>query len=204
MRNDDRKAVTSVPVHDFIASRWSPCAFDDREVEPTDLIALFEAARWAPSCFNEQPWRFLVGRKGHGATWERVLTCLVEPNQVWAKYAPVLMLTLAATKFDRNGEPNRHAGHDVGLAMGNLALEATSRGLFVHQMAGIRPDHARVEFGLPEDVDVVAGVAIGYLGDPNRLPERVRDRDSAPRSRRALDTLVLGDWDETADFLSPG
>lgn len=203
MKND-KMPDTRVPLHDLVASRWSPCAFDDREVPVADLIALFEAARWAPSCFNEQPWRFLVGRKGHGPTWERVLSCLVEPNQVWAKFAPVLMLTLASTRFDRNGEPNRHALHDVGLAMGNLAIEAAARRLFVHQMGGILPDRARAEFVLPEDVDVVAGVAIGYLGDPSRLPERVRDRDSAPRSRRALDTLVLGGWSEAAEFLATG
>ena len=32
----------------------------------------------------------------------------------------LLMLTVAKMTFSRNDRPNRHAWHDVGLAMGNL------------------------------------------------------------------------------------
>ena len=58
----------------------------------------------------------------------RVLGCLIEFNQGWAKAAPVLMLSFAHLAFDRNGQPNRHAFHDVGLAMANLTVQATDRG----------------------------------------------------------------------------
>ena len=44
-------------------TRWSPRSFSDREVSSADLRKVFEAARWAPSSNNEQPWRFIVGRR---------------------------------------------------------------------------------------------------------------------------------------------
>src|SRR6476646_4321273 len=50
------KAVTDYPVHDLIASRWSPYSFANQSVSDQDLRSLFEAARWAASSFNEQPW----------------------------------------------------------------------------------------------------------------------------------------------------
>jgi len=46
-----------------ILNRWSPRSFSDRDVAPADLAKVFEAARWAASSYNEQPWRFLVGKR---------------------------------------------------------------------------------------------------------------------------------------------
>ena len=47
---DAKRATTAVPIHDLIASRWSPRAIDqDRPVGRAQVTALLEAARWAPS-----------------------------------------------------------------------------------------------------------------------------------------------------------
>ena len=54
------------------------------------------------------------------------------------------------TNFAHNGQPNRHAFHDVGLANENLVLQATAMGLVVHQMAGFVADRARELFEIPE------------------------------------------------------
>src|SRR5262245_42331601 len=129
-------AATDYPVHELIARRWSPYAFADRPVSQDDLRALFEAARWAPSSYNEQPWSYLVATRDQPAELERLLSCLVEPNQVWARLAPVLALGCTSLSFTRNGQPNAAAVHDLGLASANLVLEATARGLSVHQMIG--------------------------------------------------------------------
>lgn len=80
-------------VHETILRRWSPRAFTDRPVNAADMKKLFEAARWAASSFNEQPWRFIVGRKGD-ATYEKIFESLVPLNQAWANTAPVLMLSV--------------------------------------------------------------------------------------------------------------
>ena len=135
-------ASTDHPVHEFISKRWSPYSFVDRPVETDDLLSLFEAARWAPSSYNEQPWHYIVATKDSPKAFERLLSCLVEGNQIWAKSAPVLALGIAKLNFDYNNKPNRAAIHDLGLAAGNLLFEATARGLYVHQMIGILPERA--------------------------------------------------------------
>lgn len=123
----------------------------------------------------------------------------MESNQTWACHAPVLMLSVARLDFEKNGRLSRHAFHDVGQATAHLALEATARGLAVHQMAGILPEKARELFSIPEGFEVVAGMAIGYPGDPEALPEMLKERELAPRSRKPLESFVFADkWDHSA------
>jgi nitroreductase len=192
----EKPAKTEFPIHDLLARRWSPRAFDQRPVRADTLRTLFEAARWAPSSNNEQPWRFLVASKpDHGAEWNRLFNCLVEGNQRWAVHAPVLILSVARMQFEDDGKPNRHAFHDIGSATENLVLQATASGLVAHQMAGFDIEKARVDLHIPSDCEPVAMIAIGYPGDPAVLPDRLRDREQLPRSRRPIhDWVFLGQW----------
>jgi len=198
-----KPAETSSPIHDLIRHRWSPRAFDSRAVEPEKLRSLFEAARWAASSFNAQPWFFIVGAKADAENYQKILDCFVEFNQSWAVSAPVLALSVARTKFEHNGAPNNHAFHDVGQAAANLALEAANLGLQIHQMAGILPDKARQIFSIPEGYEAVAGIAIGYPGDPGTLPDKLREQEHAPRSRKPLDSFVFtGSWGKVSPIVS--
>ncbi len=199
----EKPAETKYPVHELLRRRWSPVAFSDRRVDPETIGSLLEAARWAPSSFNEQPWSFIVATKDEPAEFERLLGCLVEGNITWAKQAPVLMLSVAKLNFARNQKPNRHAFHDVGLAAANLVVQATSLGLAVHQMAGILPDKAREVYGIPEDYEVVAGIALGYPGDAAKLDEKLRRREQAPRSRKPLEEFVFTDrWGKKSPLVT--
>jgi len=190
-----KPAETSAPVHHLIRYRWSPRAFDSQPVEPEKLRSLFEAARWAASSYNAQPWYFIVATKDDPENYKKILDCFVEFNQGWAKSAPVVALSVARMKFEHNGTPNNHAFHDVGQAAANLALQATALGLQAHQMAGILPDKAREIFGIPDGYEAVAGLAIGYPGDPAALPDKLREQEHAPRSRKPLDSFVFaGKW----------
>src|SRR5213078_4673493 len=139
-RTMEKPAPTDYPIEEILQRRWSPRAFSDRMVESEKLQSLFEAARWAPSTFNEQPWAFIVATKQNLEEHARLLSCLAEKNQQWARLAPVLMVSVAKLNFDKNGKPNRHAFHDVGLAVGTMIVQATSLDLFVHQMAGFAPE----------------------------------------------------------------
>ena len=189
--NDHKRAKPDHPIHELLASRWSPYGFSDRPVSNDDLRSLFEAARWAPSSYNKQPWRYIVATKANPEEFGRLLSCLVDGNQAWAKAAPVLALGCTSLNFVRNGKPNAAAVHDLGLASANLVLEATSRGLFVHQMIGILPDKARELYRIPEGVQPLTGVAIGYVATPNSLPDAYKQRDLAPRSRRRSGRVCL-------------
>jgi nitroreductase len=198
-----KRAPNDHPIQDCVADRWSPYGYSDEPVSDQDLRSIFEAARWAASAYNEQPWRYIVATKEDAHGFERLLSCLVEGNQRWAKRAPVLALAVISTKFAHNDKPNRTALHDLGLASGNLCAEATARGLHVHQMAGILPDKARDTYGIPADFQAVTGIAIGYAADPETLPEPFKKRDLTPRTRKPLRELVFGGkWGEGSGILS--
>ena len=200
--NSHKQAATDHPINDLISKRWSPYAFADRAVSPNDLRSLFEAARWSASSYNEQPWRYIVAAKSDAAAFDKLLSCLVEPNQAWAKAAPVLALGCTSLNFVLNRKPNPAAVHDLGLASATLTLEATARGLFVHQMIGILPDKARELYRIPESMQPVTSLAIGYAADPDSGPEKLRERDVAPRTRRPLAEFVFGtEWGAASDLV---
>ena len=198
-----RPAPTDVPLNELVRDRWSPRAYSDKPVPPAVLRSLFEAARWAPSSSNLQPWTYVVATKDDPENFAKMLSTLVEFNTGWAKHAPVLALSVAQVKMPKDGSPNRWAMHDVGSASAQLTFEANSRGLLVHQMAGFDPEKARQVFNIPQDWDPVAAMTIGYPGDPQSLPERLRERELAPRTRKPLSEFVItGGWGHTAPFVA--
>jgi nitroreductase len=198
----EKPADSLYPIEALLKRRWSPRAFADRAVEPEKLLSLWEAARWAASTANQQPWYFIVATKQDAAEYARLLSCLRENNQQWASQAPVLMVSVAKLAFDANGQPNRHAFHDVGLAVANLIVQATAFGLGVHQMAGFSPERVRELYGVPDDFEPVAGIVLGYPGDPTILPDELRQRELAPRVRRPLESFVFERaWGQTASLV---
>ena len=194
-----KRAAHDHPIHEHIAERWSPYGFSDQPVPSDVLRSLFEAARWSPSSYNEQPWSFIVATKDSPEQYQQVLNCLLEGNQGWAQNAPVLALGCTSTRFSRNDKPNAAATHDLGLAAAHLTFEATARGLAVHQMIGIVPSKARAEFEIPEGVDPLTALAIGYAAPADTLADALKDRDTSPRQRKPLAEFVFsGKWAATS------
>jgi nitroreductase len=192
------KHAEPVPgVHEPILRRWSPRAFSDRPISDSDMRKLFEAARWAASSFNEQPWRFIVGRKGD-PTYDKIFDSLVPLNQAWANNAPVLMLSVGKKTFTQNGNPNHYALHDTGAATANLALQATALGFHTHSMGGFDREKIRAAFEIPEDFEIGAVTAIGYLGNIDVLPDSLKTAETSARNRKPLSEFVLSEWNKAA------
>lgn len=196
-----KPAETSVPVHDHIRDRWSPRSFLDRPV-PTDLlVSLFEAARWAPSCNNSQPWRYIVATSENQQEYEAAQTCVNERNQRWSRLAPVLCF-VCAYKNLADGRPSPSHMYDTGMASAQLIIQATAHGLVVHQMAGILRDKIRETYGVPEDTDIICGLALGYQGDASLLVEELAEREVQPRQRHPLtDFVFAGKFGEAAPII---
>ncbi len=195
----EKQAETKAPIHDLIGKRWSPRAFSEKPVDPDKLLSLFEAARWSASASNEQPWAFLIATHADRKKYEDLLGVLVDSNRAWADKAPVLILALAHTQFEKDGRPNRHAFYDLGQAVANLSLQATDLGLMTHQMAGFNVALARERFAGPEGWEPVSVIALGYPGKVETLPEKLQEREIAQRKRKPLDSFVFsGAWGNPA------
>ena len=186
--------VPSGDLHELVRVRWSPRQFLDRPIAPDDLRTLFEAARWAPSCFNEQPWRFVIATKDQPEHFAKILGLLMEMNQKWAQTAWLLGFSAGKKTFTHNSAPNRFGLYDTGAAADNLATQATSMGLHVHFMGGFDANRVRTEFSVPEDFEIGAAFAAGYIDESSTRP--------GARIRKPLPELVFGEtWGETASFI---
>jgi nitroreductase len=192
----DKCADTTFPIHDLLAGRWSPRAFADRAIPPDVLGSLLEAARWAPSSRNLQPWRFVIAERHRDAEgFARILSTLMEGNQIWAQHASVLLIAVTQPKPDDAQRANAYARYDVGQAMAYLTIQAMACDLYLHQMGGFRRDKAREALAIPDGYEPVVSAAIGYLADPSVLPEEIRARELAPRTRHPLSEQVFsGMW----------
>jgi nitroreductase len=198
----DKLAETQIPIHDLIRRRWSPRAFSERPIEPEKLRSVLEAARWAPSSRNEQPWAYLVATRDNPEDYEALAGVLMDSNRAWAGNAPVLILTIAHTRLEKDGQPNRHSFHDLGQATANLIFQATALGLAAHQMGGFRADAAKERFRIPDGWEPVSVIALGYPGDAESLPDSLREREKARRRRKPLEEFVFsGTWGRPSSIL---
>ena len=197
----EKPAAADHPIHDMMVRRWSPRAFAPRPLPREQVLTLLEAARWAASSFNQQPWHFLVATREDEERFAALLDCLVPGNRVWACNASLLIVTVTKQTFDHNDKPNSCCVHDIGLAACQLVLQATEMGLATHQMAGIEPDKIRARYGVPEGYDPVTAIAVGYSGDPDSLPDDLREMELEARARRPFAEWVFADgWGNPAGY----
>ncbi|RED97056.1 nitroreductase family protein [Marinoscillum furvescens] len=184
-----KEAKTEATLIHAIKDRWSPRAFAAKPIGDEELQNMLEAARWAPSSMNEQPWRFIYAHKGEPAH-QQIVDTLMSGNQTWAQHAPLLIVTIIKTTFDRNGAPNRSAQHDLGLAIGNLTIQGTADGLSFHHMGGVHFDQLAEAFAITDGYEPVTVIAAGYQGDPDTLTDELKSRELAPRKRLTVDEFA--------------
>lgn len=185
-------ATAEIPrarLRDVVDARWSPRAFGPEPVSAVLLAELFYAVQWAPSCYNDQPWAFVVTQRG-SAAHAALLATLAASNQAWAATSPLLILVLARKQFRHNQAAHRHAWYDVGQAIGGLLLTATELGLVAHQMAGFDAPAAARCLNVPDTCDAICVMALGYLGEPSRLPPGTAEKNPAERTRLPASEFV--------------
>jgi len=194
-----KPAASQHEIHHLLRNRWSPRAFAATPVSEQDLKRLFEAARWSPSANNQQPWAFVVAQKDDPERFAKVAGLLNDRNSRWATRAPVLAIA-ALNKNNASGAPNAWAAYDLGQAVAHLSIQAQALGLAVHQMAGFDRVGAHEALGIPEDYEAMTAIAIGYQGEIDALPEDLRERETAPRTRKPLEAFVFkGEWNNPLD-----
>lgn len=178
-------------VMDVLEQRWSPRAFDRDEVLDENLLGpAFEAARWSPSSGNSQPWTFMVGFRGDDV-FQTIVGTMASGNQVWAEHAGAVVANIASV-VDAEGNPQSHAVYDLGQAVAHFSVQATAEGLMVHQMGGFDAQTLGRELGLDSSQRVVTLMAVGSMGDPADLPEKLQLREAQARSRKSLSEIVRG------------
>ena len=172
-------------VHPLIRKRWSPVVFSGRSIADEQMQELFEAASWAASAYNDQPWEYVYAHRGTDG-FDQIWSCLNPGNQPWTQFAGVLFVSIQRNTLSRNGKPNHWASHDVGMANAQLLLQAVSRDIYGHLMAGFDQSKIKLTLGLGEERTPVCVGALGYLGDTDLQEAVYRSRDLQARDRRPV------------------
>lgn len=180
---------TQTALEPMFLHRWSPRAFDGSDMPGEDLRTILDAGRWAPSSFNYQPWRFLYATRDDEGNWPRFLDLLLPFNALWAKEASVLLFILSETTMGAPDKPSHSHSFDAGAAWAAMALQSHLLGYHAHGMAGIDMEKTRTELNIPDGFRIEAAVAIGRLGDPSTLPEKLQVRE-VPSDRKPLDEIA--------------
>ena len=176
---------------EIIQERWSPYSFSSSPVEAFKLKAMFEAASLAPSCNNEQPWMFVYATQDEKDVFNDYVGFLAEGNKLWASNAYALLISLARSNFSFSGKHNRFALYDTGMAVTNLLLQGMALDVYVHQMGGYSVEKVKEYFKLDDDIEPVAMMAIGYLGDGSSLSPELLKRDENRRPRKSISEFVF-------------
>ena len=179
-----------------IRDRRASRAFRPEPVPAAARDLLWEAAARAPSHGNTQPTRILVAESED--VRERLIAALNEGNRHWARHAPLLFALAASPSHDiviegTDGSRRELYPLHVGIALGNLMVQATALGLVAHPMAAFDEAAVREVFGCPGQARILAVVACGYPGDPATLPADLAAKETAPQRRLPLQHRVAVD-----------
>ncbi len=163
---------------DVIVQRRSVRSYEDRAVEDDKLAQVLEAARLAPSAGNRQEWRFVVVRD---AELRRKLMEAARGQQ-FVGDAPVVIAACAP----EHGHV-MSCGHpsflvDVSIALEHIALAARALGLGTCWVGAFEQRLVRDALGIPDSVEVVQLMALGY---PTDWPD--------PKDRKDMDEIVCYD-----------
>lgn len=175
-----------------IKNRWSPRVFSDEPITDEMIDLLFEATRWAPSARNEQPWKYYYVRSENEKVFNDLIKILDGINPSWAKNAKILIVSVVKKNYDYKNRPNRNALHDIGAANISLAIQAAEMGFQVHQMAGFDKVKATEYLQLDTDnFEPITIFAVGFPGNPEKLPEDLKIRELTPRSRKKQSDFIF-------------
>jgi nitroreductase len=184
-----KEPITSAPLTDLLASRWSPRSYDEsHQISDQELLSILEAGRWAPSSSNGQPWRFSVAKRGT-ELHNKIVEGLTGFNQAWAPAASALIVV--SVKRAEDGTPHIGNHYDAGLAVSLMSVQAQALDLYTHQMGGILRDQLHEALELSADLEVVVVVSVGKKDKPEKFEGAALERELAPRTRLELAEIVL-------------
>lgn len=163
----------------IIKKRHSVRNYDPRPVPREIIDTMLDAARYAPSACNAQPWRFIV--VDNPTTREKLVEKglgIVVPNH-FAKSAPVIIVACADTSFMVHSVASaisRIDYHllDIGAAIENMLLTATSLGLGTCWMGWFREKNIKMLLKIPKRIQIVSLIAVGYAASDEKIPEKKR------------------------------
>lgn len=154
---------------DFIEiakKRYSVRSYQDKKVEEEKLHKILEAAHVAPTAANLQPARLIavqsregLGKIGKGANLYgaplAIIVC-ADHSKAWVR------------PFDKK----QTGDIDASILTDHMMLQATELGLGSVWICYFKPDVIQKEFELPDNLEPINILAVGYSDEEAADPER--------------------------------
>lgn len=156
---------------DFIElckTRYSVRSYTSRKVEDDKLNAILEAGKLAPTAANLQPQKIIAVRSEDG------LKKLGESANIYG--APLALIVCAdKTKaWKRPFDGKLTTDIDASIVTDHMMLEAADLGLGSVWICYFKPDILRKNFSIPDNIEPVNILAIGYADE--NPPVKAKDR----------------------------
>lgn len=151
---------------DLTRARYSCRSYERRPVEPEKLEAIIEAGRIAPSAHNNHPTRLIVCDTPEALERAaRAAYRFARDGSVFG--APVVLVVCAVTgdAWVRRPDGMSSVLIDTSIVCDQMMMQATDLGLGTCWVCMFDPEIARAEFGLPEGVEAVSMLTVGYAAD---------------------------------------
>lgn len=154
---------------DFITLAKKRCSvrgYTGQKVEPDKLARILEAAHVAPTAANRQPVRLIAVQSEEG------LARLGKAADLYGAPLAVIVCSDHGRAWVRPFDCKQTGDIDASILTDHMMLEATDLGLGTVWICYFKPDVVRQEFALPEVLEPVNILAVGYAAEPPASPER--------------------------------
>lgn len=164
---------------DLAKKRYSVRSFEAKKVEEDKLLKILEAGRVAPTGANFQPQRLIVIRENEG------FNKLKKAANVFD--APLVIIVCGDYNdvWKRPYDGKKILDIDTSIVTDHMMMEATDLGLGSVWVCYFKPDIIKKEFNLPENVEPISILCIGYAAGTAASPNR------HDKARKSLDNIVF-------------
>jgi nitroreductase len=156
--------------YDVSKKRFSVRRYSEKPVPSEMLDKILEIGREAASAANKQPWYFIVCINEDKLRLDKVF------YREGFRAAPVAIAAVADMKeaWIRKSDGKNFAYVDVSIAVTEMILAATAEGLGTCWIAAYDYPEAKRILEIPENMEIVTLITIGFPESNEKQPERAR------------------------------
>lgn len=151
---------------DIAKARYSVRNYSSKKVEPEKLERILTAAHVAPTAANLQPVRLLVVQEETG------LAKIGKGASIYGAPLAIIVCSDHTKAWTRPFDGKQTTDIDAAIVTDHMMLAATAEGLGSVWVCYFKPDVIKQEFGLPEGVEPINILAIGYAEGTKAAPDR--------------------------------
>ena len=141
---------------DIAKKRYSVRSYNSQNVEPEKLDKILEAAHIAPTAANLQPVRLLVIQE------KTELDKISKAANIYNAPLGIIVFSVHSIAWKRPFDNKQTTDIDASILTDHMMLEATELGLGSVWICYFKPDVIKEEFNLPDNLEPVNILAIGY------------------------------------------